>query len=202
YIRHLQMKVRFARWADILNAAPPSADLPHARAIWHYAQGRALAARGDTAAAHRHLSELRAIAREPEVAALRLEFNTVGALLGIAEKVLAGHIAAARGDAKAAIAHLREAARREDALVYGEPPEWSVPVRQELGIVLMNAGRNGEAERTFRDDLKRFPENGWSLHGLAQALRRQDAREADEIARRWQRAWASADVKPLVFGMR
>jgi tetratricopeptide (TPR) repeat protein len=202
YTRHLQMKVRFARWADILNAAPPSADLPHARAIWHYAQGRALAARGDTAAAHRHLSELRAIAREPEVAALRLEFNTVGALLGIAEKVLAGHIAAARGDAKAAIAHLREAARREDALVYGEPPEWSVPVRQELGIVLMNAGRNGEAERTFRDDLKRFPENGWSLHGLAQALRRQDAREADEIARRWQRAWASADVKPLVFGMR
>ena len=76
-------------------------------------------------------------------------------------------------------------------------------MRQELGIVLMNAGRNDEAERVFREDLKRFPENGWSLHGLAQALRRLNrVREADAAAQRWQRAWGSADVKPLVFGMR
>ena len=203
YTRHLQMKVRFARWADIVEVAAPPADLPHARAIWHYAHGRALAARGDTAAAQRHLTELRAITRNPAVALLRLEFNSVQAVLGIAEKVLAGHIAAAQGDANTAIAELREAVRREDALVYGEPPEWSVPVRQELGIVLMNAGRNDEAERVFREDLKRFPENGWSLHGLAQALRRLNrVREADAAAQRWQRAWGSADVKPLVFGMR
>ena len=77
--RHLQMKVRFARWDDILKAPAPSADLPHARAMWHYARGRALAARGDASAAeaelgahhpvggaevpvHQHLADLQLVA--------------------------------------------------------------------------------------------------------------------------------------------
>ena len=113
---------------------------------------------------------MRAAARNPALAPLRIEFNTSGRILGIASESLAGHIAAARGDFKQAIGHLRNAARQEDALVYGEPPEWSVPVRQELGIVLLKAGSAAEAERTFREDLKRFPGNLWSLQGMAAAL--------------------------------
>jgi hypothetical protein len=49
--RHLQMKVRFSRWHDILATPAPDEDLPHAVAMWNYARGRALAARGDTAQA-------------------------------------------------------------------------------------------------------------------------------------------------------
>lgn len=44
--RQLQMKVRFARWEEILEAAAPPRDLRHVRAMWQYARGRALAARG------------------------------------------------------------------------------------------------------------------------------------------------------------
>jgi tetratricopeptide (TPR) repeat protein len=185
HTRHLQLKVRFGRWADILAVPAPAADLPHARALWHYARGRALAAQGKVEAAEAQLQHVRAAARNPALAQLRLEFNTSAHVVGIASEVLAGHIAVAKGNLEAAITHLREAARREDDLVYGEPPEWSVPVRQELGPVLLKAGRAGEGERTFREDLKRFPDNLWSLQGVAHALAAQNrTREAEEINRR------------------
>lgn len=169
--RNLQMRVRFGRWDELLSADAPAEDLPHARAIWLYAHGRALATRGHLRAADAALAQLQAIARDPQVKSLQLEFNTSGAVLGIAGEVLAGHIIAAKGDLTHAIGRLREAARREDALVYGEPPEWTVPVRQELGSLLLQAGHPDEAEGVFREDLKRFPQNLWSQQGLAQALR-------------------------------
>lgn len=194
--RQWQMGVRFGRWDPLLAAEAPPADLPHARALWHYARGRALAAHGEVAKAEAELSQLRAIAQDPRMAELRLEFNHSGDVLGIATPVLAGHIAAAKGDYPNAIAQLREAASREDALVYGEPPEWSVPVRQELGLVLLQAERNAEAQQAFEQDLKRFPDNGWSLHGLARALRAQhrDA-EAQSTQQRFQKAWSGADMQ-------
>ncbi|MHC9061259.1 tetratricopeptide repeat protein [Nitrospira sp. CMX1] len=168
--RKLQMRVRFGRWDELLNVEGPPEDLPHARAMWLYAHGRALAARGHLKAADATLVQLRAIAQDPHVRSLRLEFNTSGAVLEIALEVLTGHIAAAKGDLPGVISHLRKAARLEDALVYGEPPEWTVPVREELGIVLLKAGRPDEAEQVFREDLKRFPKNPWSQQGLAEAL--------------------------------
>jgi tetratricopeptide (TPR) repeat protein len=182
--RHLQLKVRFQRWDEILRAAAPPADLPHAGAMWHYARGRALAARGDIAGAEKELARVRGIARDPAVAPLRLEFNASGQVLGIAAEVLAGQVAHARGDATTAIRHLRTAARLEDELTYGEPPDWTVPVRQELGVILLEAGQATEAEEAFREDLRRFPENGWSLRGLAMALR-------DEAKRSRRRTWSA-----------
>lgn len=202
HTRHLQMKVRFGRWVEILATPAPDAGLIHARAMWHYARARALLGQGDFQAAQANLVHVRAAAQNPELAKLRLEFNTSGQVLGIASEVLAGHIAAANGDLEAAIAHLREAARREDELVYGEPPEWSVPVRQELGLVLLKAGRTREAEQAFREDLKRFPENVWSLQGVAHALHAQNrAREAEEISQRLKRIWSKADVTPALAGL-
>ena len=199
--RPLQMGVRFGRWDQVLAAEAPPADLPHARALWHYARGRALVARGDLAAAEAELSQLRTIAQDPRMDELRLEFNNSGAVLDIATPVLAGHIAAAKGDYPNAIAQLREAADREDALVYGEPPEWSVPVRQELGLVLLQAERNAEAEQAFEQDLKRFPDNGWSLHGLARALRAQNRdAEAQSTQQRFQKVWSGADMQLAVTG--
>lgn len=70
-----------------------------------------------------------------------------------------------------------------------------MPARQDLGEILLLAGRYGDAERAFREDLDHFPKNGWSLHGLAAALwaqgKDEDAKLVDtELAR----AWANADV--------
>lgn len=191
--RNLQMRVRFGRWDELLSAEAPPEDLPHARAIWLYAHGRALATRGHLKAAEAALAQLHTIARDPQVRSLQLEFNTSGAVLGIAGEVLAGHIAAAKGDLTHAIDRLGEAARREDALVYGEPPEWMVPVRQELGSLLIKAGRPDEAEQVFREDLKHFPKNLWSQQGLAEALRSLNREaEAEAIIERVRAIRASA----------
>jgi tetratricopeptide (TPR) repeat protein len=195
--RHLQVKVRFSRWEDILASPAPAEDLSHAHAMWQYARGRALAARGNVKEAEATLEQVRIAAADPEVVSQRLEFNTSGAVLGIAREVLAGHVAAARKDFKSAVAHLEEAAQLESALTYGEPPEWTVPVRQELGMILLTAGRAAEAEQAFREDLKRFPDNGWSLRGLELTLRAQGrTREADEANAQVSRAWATADIDP------
>jgi tetratricopeptide (TPR) repeat protein len=192
--RHLQLKARFGLWAEILSAPAPADDLPHARGMWHYARGRALAARGDLGAAEAELARVQAALRNPELAEARLEFNAALDVLGIAANVLAGHISAARGDHAAASRHLREAAQAEDDLVYGEPPEWTVPVRQELGDVLLAAGAAADAERAFREDLARFPDNPWSLRGLARALEAQGrSHEAHTALAAFERMWEGSE---------
>ena len=53
-----------------------------------------------------------------------------------------------------------------------------------------------EAEQVYRDDLARLPENGWSLFGLAESLRKQK-KNADEIAQtqtKFKKVWAKADL--------
>jgi tetratricopeptide (TPR) repeat protein len=195
--RGLQLRVRFARWQEILDAPAPDADLPYARGIWHYARGRALAAGGDAAAAEAELAALRREASHPSLQQAAVEFNGAVDILGVAADVLAGHIAAARRSYASAVTHLHAAAAREDALLYGEPPEWSVPVRQELGLVLLAAGRAADAEATFREERRRFPENGWSLDGLARSLAAQDrTAEAGEARQRFEAVWRGADVQP------
>ena len=64
--------------------------------------------------------------------------------------------------------HLDRAVRFEDSLIYQEPHDWHAPARQNLGGVLLAAGRADEAEAVFWEDLKRNPEHGWTLSLLAQ----------------------------------
>ena len=93
------------------------------------------------------------------------------------------------------IALLSEATVKEDGLAYDEPADWFFPVRHLLGAALLKAGKAQEAEAVYQEDLRRHPENGWALCGLAQALAAQhkDA-EALAIRQRFDNAWKSADV--------
>jgi tetratricopeptide (TPR) repeat protein len=193
--RGLQMRVRFGRWDDILQAAEPPATAPYARAIRHFARGRAFTARGDARSAAAELADLRTAASHSSLEGTPIEFNSATAVLAIAALVLDGHIAAARGDYASAIDLLTAAAAAEDELVYGEPPEWSAPVRYDLGNVLLSAGRAAEAEAAFRADLRRFPENGWSLDGLSRSLAAQGrTAEAEAVRLRFEESWKTADV--------
>jgi predicted Zn-dependent protease len=90
---------------------------------------------------------------------------------------------------------LRRAVKKEDGLRYDEPPDWSIPVRHALGAFLLKAKQPVEAEQVYREDLQRWPENGWSLFGLTQALEQQGkTAEAKEIKRRFEKVWQRADV--------
>jgi hypothetical protein len=90
---------------------------------------------------------------------------------------------------------LRAAVAVEDQLVYDEPPDWIMPVRHTLGAALVAAGRYAEAEKTYQEDLQRWPENVWSLQGLLLcAEARGLSRDVDEVRARFQRASSRADV--------
>ena len=75
-------------------------------------------------------------------------------------------------------------------------PAWAQPVRHALGAALMQRLRSAEAEEVYREDLARTPDNGWSLFGLAQALRLQNKNpaEAADLEARFKHVWAQADV--------
>jgi hypothetical protein len=67
-----------------------------------------------------------------------------------------------------------------------------------LGIVNLVLGDPTAAELAFRDDLRAYRENGWSLAGLERALRRlRRTDEAGAIAARLNVAWRSADAPAL-----
>jgi tetratricopeptide (TPR) repeat protein len=171
--RQLQMRVRFGRWEEILALPAPPAEAPYLRAIRHYARGRALVAAGSDLAAAVELDSLRRLAADQRLAGVRVEFNPASEILAVAVEVLAGHLLAARDDHPGALRHLEAGVRAEGALKYGEPLEWSIPVRQELGAMLLAAGRPAEAARVYREDLAAFPKNVWSERGLTLALRGQ-----------------------------
>jgi hypothetical protein len=116
--------------------------------------------------------------------------------ISIAVHALMGEIATRGGKAGEGVAHFQQGLTIEDKGLYFEPPKWYYPIRQSLGAALLKAGRNAEAEQVYRDDLKRFPENGWSLYGLAAALKAQGkAAEAATVEKRFANAWTDADVK-------
>ena len=70
-------------------------------------------------------------------------------------------------------------------------------MRQSLGAVLLAAGRGAdEAEAVYREDLRAQPGERLVALGLAQSLRAQgdDREAAAAVERRFQTAWARADV--------
>jgi tetratricopeptide (TPR) repeat protein len=123
-------------------------------------------------------------------------FNTSHAVLGIADKTLAARIASAQGRVDEAVALLREAAKREDALNYTEPPDWINHAHEMLGGVLLKAKRYAEAEEAFREDLRRHPRSGRSLFGLMQSLSAQGKEyDARLIEQQYKTAWRNAEAK-------
>jgi tetratricopeptide (TPR) repeat protein len=174
---HLTL-VTFGRWDEVLETALPPGDLRYATAMTHYARGVALAATGDRDAAAAALDTVRSIQT-----ATTDPLNS--AVLEIGVHALMGEIAFRAGDLRGAETHFRQAAAVEDELLYIEPPHWYYPIRHSLAAVILAAGRPAEAEQVYRADLRRFPENAWSLHGLAESLRAQGkTAEADAIAPR------------------
>jgi len=186
---------RFGKWDDMLREPRPPADVPFLEGIWHYARGVSFVAKGQLGEAEQSLAEVRRVLGHASLDEPMFSPNTMRQVLAIAPEALAGELAAARKDYDRAIAHLERAVRLDDGLVYTEPTEWHYPPRHALGAVLLAAGRPAEAETVYWQDLKRNPENGWALRGLAEALRAQDREEeARQIDERFQKAWANADL--------
>ena len=188
--------VRFGMWNEALAAAPVAEGLPYAKAMRHYARGLAFAAKGELAAAQAELEALEAIRGSGDLELVVLRRADISdTLVGIAAHLVQAGMAKQRGDGDEEIKQLREAVAAQLSLPYSEPPFWHYPIRQSLGAALLRHGDAEAAQEVFAADLGEFPENGWSLHGLSQALAERGEANGVVLAR-LEAAWRNADIEP------
>lgn len=192
----LYAAVRFGHWDEVVGMPKPEDDLPYMQAMWNYGQAMAAIAQGRIEDAKAFHAALVPATTNPAIEKMMAwdRYSLVGGVK-IAERFVAAELARAAKDYDGAIAALSTAITIEDTLPYDEPPAWNWPARMKLGTVLLEARKPAEAEQAFRDELRRNPENGWSLNGLAKALKAQGKKkESQEVADRFAKAWANADI--------
>jgi tetratricopeptide (TPR) repeat protein len=194
-------QVRFGRWEDILKEPKPDEALMITNAYWHFARGSAFVATQQLDNAASELAALQAIAKAIPADA-PLGNNMAADVLKIADSILAGKIAFARGDKRQAFDLLNKAAAAEDATHYNEPADWDLPVREVLGSLLLSSGDAATAEKVFREELRHRRGNGRAFFGLAESLKQQGKKsEAQKATKEFQQAWKDADVRLTVEGL-
>ncbi|MGB0767341.1 MAG: tetratricopeptide repeat protein [Phycisphaeraceae bacterium] len=183
----LDVMKRFGRWDQILAEPKPPEMLRLTTAVWHMCRAVAFAAKKDfdnAAIDQAIFKQLRAKRQKDK-------------LLRLYDHFIAAEIALHKEQWSRSIDELQKAIAIEDTLGYGEPPRHLQPVRHTLGAVYAQVGDYANAERVYREDLDKWPGNGWSLFGLARALNEQGKTdEADQALAAYQDAWRHAD-QPL-----
>jgi len=188
---------RFGKWNEILSTPAPSADIKHLNLIRHYARGIAFIRKGNVKDAQEELDAILTLINDPEMETLiAAPNNTSKSLAEIAYEVVAGELAAFKGDYSKAIKHLKKAVVYEDRIVYTEPSAWHIPTRQNLGSILLKTQKYQEAEKVYKEDLSQLRQNGWSLIGLYNAYMAQGKKsEARKIKKEFNKAWKDADIE-------
>jgi tetratricopeptide (TPR) repeat protein len=187
--------VKFGMWDEMLNEPAPNPQLVGATISYLQSRATALAAIGKVNDAKAELAKAEKLI--PTVPADATQGNNQAhPIYDIGELKAQARVVTAEGRRDDAIRLLTEAVQLEDKLAYNEPNDMLFPTRHLLGAELLAAAKPADAEAVFREDLKRHPNNGWALNGLAQALAAQK-RDADAAAARkqFERAWSRADVK-------
>ncbi len=193
----LHVLLRFGKWEEILVETEPEQWQLFSRAEWHFARSVAYSALSKTEEARRELKLMDAVTDQLTDDWL-MGNNPARDVLVVARTMAAGELAFREGKTDQAFELLRQAVELELRLRYDEPPGWMQPVRHALGALLLADGRHAEAEKVYRDDLDRHPNNAWSLLGLQQSLGLQGkSKAAENLNESVRRAWARADTKPI-----
>lgn len=191
----MEVMKRFGMWDEILKEPEPPEIFPIARAMRHHIRGIAYAATGEVDNAREEQKLFREAAKKPDKEAT-FGNNKATDLFAVGDDVLEGEILVREGKLEAGIKALRSAIAKEDKLRYSEPPDWVVPVRHALAAFLLHNKQHAEAEAVYREDLRRWPDNGWSLYGLARCLDEQGKKtESAQVRARFDEIWKYADVK-------
>lgn len=193
------MLVRFKKWEEILNRKKPEArpfEFYNLERLW--ALGMAYANTGKLLQADTILHELY-VCRDsllPKLAGNIYNTRKYSNLAVMYVNTIKAKIAEANKDHKAADHLLRQATIAEDALPFSEPPFWYSPVREMLGGVLFRNHQFAEAEKIFREELKKRPNNPRALFGLHKSLEAvKNKKEAKHIKNEFKKQWKYADTK-------
>lgn len=189
--------VTFGKWNEILDYEQPQDQRPYMQAVWHYARAMAFIGTENLEQAEEEIIALEAFTGNKEIEELSIwGINSADMLIKIAYEVSKGELEAKMQNYDKAIAHLQKAVEFEDQLRYDEPPTWFYPCRQNLGAVLIEAGKYADAEEIYEENLNEIPNNGWGLFGLYQSLLKQNkTEEAAEVQKRFKEAWNYSDIE-------
>jgi tetratricopeptide (TPR) repeat protein len=169
-------------WTDVDLSGMRTRD----KALGAFLQGFSALKRGDRASAERQLAT---------IVTLVLPLPKGDPVPYILEKELRGALLQARGDVNGAVALLREAGAREDAMPFEfGPPVTVKPSHELLGEVLLQGGRSREAEVEFTRALRLAPKRARALIGLARAATAAaDQPTASRASADLQSIWHAAD---------
>lgn len=164
------MPVRYAiergKWGEAAALTVHEASLPQVAAVTHWARAVGLARSGDSARAEREVVALQQCLEK--VRAAKDDYWAAQVKIQIAEAN--AWIAKAKGQGERAVALMRSAADKEDGLEKRPiTPGAIVPAREQLGELLLEQNRAGEALTEFEASLKNAPGRQGGLAGALKA---------------------------------
>ncbi|WP_348798694.1 tetratricopeptide repeat protein [Flavobacterium adhaerens] len=197
YVIPYFVAVKFGKWDDILKMKLVSDTIKYPSGIAHYAKGMAYLGKNDSKNAKAELAKLELIGYDPYMKKITVwNINSLDHILKIASKTLKGEILASEGKFDQSIVLMKEAIAIEDKLNYNEPPDWFFSVRHHLGAIQIEAGKYEDAIKTYQEDLKTFPKNGWAQQGMKLAYEKlNNQAKVKETDASIAKSWAYADVK-------
>lgn len=161
---------------DSLRGLAPLENFRWAEAHIHFARAVGAARSGDVAAASSALAELEAIEAGLTVAPGAYDWRTQVAIAGQVAEAWLAHAQQRNVDA---LRLMRAAADLEDSVEkHPVTPGAILPAREQLGELLLEIGRPGEALAEFETSLKRAPRRLFGLYGAARS-----AKSAGETAK-------------------
>ena len=157
-------------WAAAANLAIPNlphwSSFPFMEALIEYGHALGRAHTGDLDGARKaiaRMQQLRDATKEPK-------FDYFKSHLELQMQAASAWVAAAEGKKNDALDILRRAADSEDILgKHPVSPGAFVPIREQLGALLLEMGQPTEAQREFEAALKIYPGRFRGLYGAAQA---------------------------------
>ena len=157
-------------WAAAANLSIPNvphwSSFPFMEALIEYGHALGRAHTGDLDGARKaiaRMQELRDATKDPK-------FEYFKKHLDLQMQAASAWVAASEGDTKQAIEMLRRAADAEDVLgKHPVSPGAFVPIREQLGDLLLEAGQAKEAQQQFEAALKIYPGRFRGLYGAARA---------------------------------
>jgi hypothetical protein len=181
--------IRFGRFDEVLELKErPRGDIDGG--MWDFAQGYAQLRTGHKDKAREYLAR---VGEDSKSSATYKGANSAHDIVGTLHGILEGEIEREDGQLDQAIASFERAVSLYKAIVYDEPEPLPFPAQHWLGAALLEAKRYADAERVYREDLKRHPHNGWSLFGLKAALEGEGNSSAS-VNQDFESSWARSDT--------
>ncbi len=182
--------IRFGRFDEMLELPRPKTRNAVYGAFWDFCFGYSKLKMGESDFAKLYANR---VARYADTTTAEFRFEEAAPVLKVLVALLEGEIAREAGENDKALAAFQRAVKLDDSLPYNEPEPLPFDARHWLGAFLLDQDQYAAAEEVYRTELADHPHNGWSLHGLIQALKAQD-KPYDIEQEDFESSWARADM--------